>query len=126
MTLVRRGGRGYSAPSPAVAIEGSASLSRRLIAPALLATALLAACGPVSPELAARQCEDRANAAAGPTGEVGIGINNRGKVSTGIEIGVTSDFIRGRDPQAVYEDCVIAKTGQPPIRPLVLREGLLR
>lgn len=92
----------------------------------LLSLTAVAACGPVSPELAARQCEDRANAAAGPTGEVSVGINNRGKVGGGVEFGVTSDYIRGRDPYRVYEECVIAKTGQPPIRPLVLSEGLLR
>lgn len=86
----------------------------------------LAACGPVSPELAARQCEERANAAVAPTGEVGIGINNRGKVSTGIKVGVTSDYLRGADPYQVYEDCVRQKTGQGPIRPLELDEGLLR
>ena len=101
-------------------------MSRILIAPALLVAATLAACGPVSPELAARQCEERANAAAGPTGSASIGINNKGKVSTGVEIGVTSDYLKGRDPYEVYEQCVIAKSGQPPIRPLVLREGLLR
>ena len=101
-------------------------MPRVLILPALLTTALVVACGPVSPELAARQCEERANAAAGPTGSASIGINNKGKVSTGIEIGVTSDYIRQRDPYVVYEECVIAKSGQPPIRPLVLREGLLR
>ena len=101
-------------------------MPRLLILPAILLTATLAACGPVSPELAARQCAERANAAAGPTGEASIGINNMGKVSTGFEIGVSSDYLKGRDPYAVYEDCVIAKSGQPPIRPLVLREGLLR
>ena len=93
---------------------------------ALLGLLPLLACGPVSPELAARQCEERANAAVAPTGEVGIGINSDGKVGTRFEIGVTSDFIKGRDPYAVYEECVIQKSGQPPIRPLVLETGLLR
>lgn len=86
----------------------------------------LSACGPVSPELAARQCEERANAALGPTGEVGIGINNKGKVGGGIEIGVTSDYLRGADPYQVYESCVRQKSGQGPIRPLVLEPGLFR
>jgi hypothetical protein len=93
---------------------------------ALLVALTLTACGPVSPERAADMCEDRANAAAGPTGEVGIGINNSGKVSTGFEVGITSDYIRGRDPHAVYEECVRQKTGQGPIRPLVLDQGLFR
>ncbi len=93
---------------------------------AVVAFCGLMSCGPVSPELAARQCEERANAAVAPTGEVGIGINSDGKVGTRFEIGVTSDFIKGRDPYVVYEECVIQKSGQPPIRPLELETGLLR
>ncbi len=96
------------------------------LAPVIAALTLLAACGPVSPQRAADMCEDRANAAVGPTGEIGIGINNKGNTSGSFEIGVTSDFIQGRDPYQVYEDCVRQKTGQGPIRPLELREGLLR
>lgn len=87
---------------------------------AILGALLLAACGPMSPERAADLCEDRARAAAGPTGEIGIGINNRGETRGSVEIGVTSDYIRGRDPYIVYEECVRQKTGQGPIRPLEL------
>jgi hypothetical protein len=36
---------------------------------------LLAACGPLSPEAAARTCEARARAATGPTGEIYMGIS---------------------------------------------------
>lgn len=88
-----------------------------LIPAALL---LLTACAPMSPERAADVCEERARAAAGPTGEVGIGISSGGDVSPRIKIGVTSDFLRGRDPYLVYENCVREKTGQGPIRPLDL------
>lgn len=86
----------------------------------MLATAVsLGACGPVSPELAARQCEERARQADGPFGEVSVGIGSGGARSR-VELGVTSDFLQGRDPQEVYETCVRQKTGQGPIRPLVL------
>ncbi len=85
----------------------------------LLGGLVLAACGPMSPERAADVCEDRARAALGPTGTVGIGVGSGG-TSSSIEIGVTSDYIRGRDPYIVYEECVRQKTGQGPIRPLVL------
>ncbi|MEO8529690.1 MAG: hypothetical protein ABI459_00560 [Deltaproteobacteria bacterium] len=85
----------------------------------LIAAAGLAACGPISPELAAQQCQDRARAATGPTGNVTIGISNRGPVLGG-EIGITDDYLRGRDPQNVYDQCVRQKTGQGPIRPLDL------
>lgn len=92
----------------------------RPIAVLTFACLVLAACGPVSPELAARQCEERARAATGPTGEIGFGISSSGETAAGIEIGVTSDYLRGRDPYEVYDSCVRQKTGQGPIRPLVL------
>lgn len=82
--------------------------------------AIPAACGPMSPERAADFCEDRARAAAGPTGGVHVGVNSNGKVHTGLAIGVSTDFLKGSDPYVVYEDCVLQKTGQGPIRPLVL------
>ncbi|MEM9971970.1 MAG: hypothetical protein AAF762_12850 [Pseudomonadota bacterium] len=82
--------------------------------------AALAACGPVSPEAAANQCEVQARRAAGPTGEVGIGVNSDGRVSTGVAIGISLDALRGRDPVEVYEDCVFRKTGAAPIRPVNL------
>lgn len=81
----------------------------------------LVACGPVSPEAAADQCEERAQRAAGPTGEARIGVNSDKGVVGGVELTIGSDFIRGRDPQQVYETCVFNLTGQPPVRPLVLR-----
>lgn len=86
---------------------------------ALIGALFLTACGPVSPERAADMCEERARAATGPTGEIGIGVGSEG-VGSRIEIGVTSDYIRGRDPYIVYEECVRQKTGQGPIRPLEL------
>ncbi len=86
---------------------------------ACLGLLLLAACGPVSAERAADMCEDRARAATGPTGEIGIGVGSDGPGGS-FEIGVTSDYILGRDPYIVYEECVRQKTGQGPIRPLEL------
>ena len=81
---------------------------------------ILAGCGPVSPERAADMCAERARAATGPTGEVGVGITSDGDARGRIEIGITSDHIRGRDPYDVYDSCVRQKTGQGPIRPLEL------
>lgn len=85
----------------------------------LLILPILAACGPMSPELAADLCEERARGAVGPTGEVFLGVSNRGPVAGG-EISISSDWLTGRDPQVIYEQCVYARTGQGPIRPLVL------
>ena len=81
---------------------------------------LVSACGPMSPELAAKHCEERARAATGPTGQVGISVNNRGETRAGATIGITSDFLQGRDPYEVYDSCVRRKSGQGPIRPLIL------
>lgn len=81
----------------------------------------LAACGPVSPRLAADQCEQRARAAVGPTGEVYLGLASHTKgPAWGAEIGISSDFLAGRDPYEVYESCVRKLSGQGPIRPLDL------
>lgn len=88
---------------------------------AILAVAM-AACEPVpmSGEQAARACEERARAAQAPTGSVTIGVNSRSGPQLGASVGVTSDFLRGRDPMQVYESCVFQKTGQAPIRPPAL------
>ncbi len=83
----------------------------------------LAACTPVpvTPERAAEICEERARAAQGPTGRVTVGTNSNSGGFGGAEIGLSSDFLRGRDPAAVYEDCVFDRTGTAPIRPPRLR-----
>lgn len=90
---------------------------------AICALMWLAACDlpPPDPAVVANDCEDRARAAQGPTGSVTVGTNNRSGNFGEINLGVSSDFIRGRDPVAVYEECVIARTGEAPIRPPVLR-----
>ena len=91
---------------------------KRSAAPLLL---MLVACGPISPERAAEICEDRARAAQGPTGRVTVGTNSRDGGFGGLRIGVSSDFIAGRNPVEVYESCVFDRTGLAPIRPPVLR-----
>lgn len=90
------------------------------IVPVLLA---LAACAPqpVSPERAAELCEERARAAQGPTGRVTVGANSNDGPFAGAQIGLSADYLAGRDPAEVYEECVFARTGAAPIRPPVLR-----
>lgn len=73
-------------------------------------------CGSVNPELAAQRCEARARAATGPTGEVKFGVNSNTGAYSRAQIGVSSDFLLGRDPVQVYENCVLRKTGKLPIR----------
>lgn len=95
----------------------------RLTSIAVLSLTTIAACAPrpVDPERVAQQCEERARAAQGPTGSMTLGLNSRSGPSVGASIGVTGDFLAGRDPMQVYIDCVMQRTGQPPIRPPALR-----
>lgn len=89
---------------------------------ALISCVVMGACAvPLSPERAAEICEERARDAQGPTGSVTLGTNSRTGGFGRVEIGVTSDFISGRDPIEVYEECVFDRTGAAPIRPPVLR-----
>lgn len=79
---------------------------------------VLAACGPVTVEQAERQCFERARLAAGPRGEIGVGVGSDGRVAASVDVTVTSDYLGGRDPSAVFDACVYQKSGQPPSRPL--------
>jgi hypothetical protein len=89
-------------------------------APFMLA---LAACAPqpISPDRAAEICEERARAAQGPTGRVSIGANSNDGPFAGAQIGVTADYLVGREPVEVYRQCVYSRTGAAPIRPPRLR-----
>jgi hypothetical protein len=86
----------------------------------LIALAFLAACGPVSVEQAERQCFDRAQLAQKPRGEVAVGITSNGPAAR-VALDLSSDYLLRRDPAVVYETCVMAKSGQPPTRPLYAR-----
>ena len=84
----------------------------------LIPLLFLAACGPISVQEAERQCYERARLAQQPRGEVAVGVNSDGKAVGGLELTVTSDYIMGRDPSALYESCVMQKSGALPSRPL--------
>lgn len=90
-------------------------------APVLLLA--LAACDlpPPDPARVAAQCEARARAAQGPTGQVAVGTNSRTGGFGRVAVGISSDFLTGRDPVEVYNECVMSRTGAAPIRPPVLR-----
>lgn len=78
----------------------------------------LVACGPVTVQQAERQCFERARLAASPRGTVGLGVGSGGQAAGSIELTVSSDYLTGRDPSALFEACVYQKSGQPPSRPL--------
>jgi hypothetical protein len=84
---------------------------------------LLAACGPVPLDQAERYCVERARLAQQPRGEVAFGVGSDGKPDTAFAIEVSSDFLAGNDPSAVYESCVRQRAGQSPSRPLSAQPG---
>jgi hypothetical protein len=88
---------------------------------ALIPVVLLAACGPIPLAEAERQCFDSARLAQQPRGDVWMGVGSGGRPVGGIEVDVTSDYLMRRDPAAVYETCVMSKSGEPPSRPLYAR-----
>jgi hypothetical protein len=90
---------------------------------AVIALLLLSACGPVSLQQAERQCFERARLAQQPRGEVGIGVNSDGDIESSLELNISSDYIQGRDPSAVFDQCVFEKSGLPPSRPLYSYPG---
>jgi hypothetical protein len=84
----------------------------------LLAPLILVACGPIPVQQAERQCLERALLAKQPRGEVAVGVNSNGKAAGSFDVTVSSDFLFGRDPSAVFDICVQQKSGQAPSRPL--------
>jgi hypothetical protein len=84
---------------------------------------LLAACGPVPLAQAERYCVDRARLTQQPRGEFAVGVGSDGRPNTGFSVEVTSDFLVGNDPAAVYDSCVRQRAGQAPSRPLSAQPG---
>jgi hypothetical protein len=78
----------------------------------------LSGCGPVPLAQAERECFQRARLAQQPRGEIAVGAGSDGRTSGSLELTVTSDYIMGRDPSAVYDACVMQRAGVPPSRPL--------
>lgn len=76
----------------------------------------LVACGPISLQEAERQCFERARLAQQPRGEVAVGMNSAGRAIGGLEVTVTSDYVMGRDPAAVFQSCVVGRSGETPSR----------
>jgi hypothetical protein len=83
----------------------------------LVLALLLPGCGPVSLADAEQQCIEQAQYAQRPRGSISVGGNNRGEIGTRVTIGISSDFVQGRDPDQVYASCVLGKAGTTPSRP---------
>ncbi len=87
---------------------------RHMVLPAM---AILAACGPMSVDRAEDACFERARLAAGPRGLIAVGAGTGGAASK-VRIDLSSEWLQGKDPAALYNSCVYRKSGQFPRRPL--------
>jgi len=87
----------------------------------VLGLLLLAACGPVPVEVAERQCIESAQLAQKPRGSVGFAADSNGNFGTTLSIGISADYLAGRDPDQVYATCVYGRSGQNPTRPFSTR-----
>jgi hypothetical protein len=86
----------------------------------IVVLSVLAACGPPTLPIAQQveaKCSQEARGAAGPTGQVAVGVSSSNGLRSGISIGVTDDFLRGHDPAVVYAACYIRLTGAAPLTP---------
>jgi hypothetical protein len=92
----------------------------RAMLTALALIAPLAACGPMSVDAAERACFERARLAERPRGLVAVGAGSGGAAAK-LRLTISSDYIQGRDPSALYDACVYQKSGQPPRQPLYSR-----
>ena len=83
----------------------------------VLGLAVLSACGPIPVEVAEQQCLEPAQLAQRPRGSVGIVADSSGNVGTTFSIGISADYLAGKDPDQVYASCVYGRSGQNPTRP---------
>ncbi|MBL4873076.1 MAG: hypothetical protein JKY41_06700 [Rhodobacteraceae bacterium] len=58
-------------------------------------------------------CRDKADAASGPQGALGLSVGTGG-TNASISISVSDAFLRGDDPEVVYETCMneLSQNGQ--------------
>ena len=77
----------------------------------------LTACGPIPLAMAEQQCIEPAQLAQRLQGSFGIVADSNGNVGTTLSIGISSDYLAGRDPNQVYAQCVFQRSGQNPSRP---------
>lgn len=79
----------------------------RILAIPLIAGAALTGCTPpqMSYAEAMEFCHEKADAAAGPQGHVGLSIGTGGP-SASLSLSLSDSYLRGDDPAVVYETCM--------------------
>lgn len=83
-------------------------------------------CGPVPVHQAEASCLRDAELAARPRGSVAVGaIGGGGSTHAAgrVELELSSDYLRGRDPSSVFNSCVQRRSGEFPTRALVDQPG---
>jgi len=90
----------------------------KIAASAMLLPLILAGCGPVPVAQAERDCLERARLAERPHGTLRMGTSSRGGMRGRLDLDISSDWLAGRDPSAVFDECVVARSGRMPRRPL--------
>lgn len=83
----------------------------------ILGIAGLSACGPVTRVQAERECYEQARLAERPRGVVALGAGSGGHTWGGAGITISSDYLLGRDPEKVWQNCVHRRSGELPSRP---------
>ena len=84
----------------------------------------IAGCGPVPVERAEAICARKADLAGGPRGSVAMGVVGGGgsvRPAGRVHLELSSDYLMGRDPAAVYDRCVVERSGQLPLHPYIGR-----
>ncbi len=85
----------------------------------LAIVATLAACDdpePVSVEQAMATCMEPARKASSPATSIGLGVDSHKGVMSSFSIEFTEDYLAGRNPDDVFEECVIKHSGHRPDR----------
>ncbi len=79
----------------------------RFVSLAVLAPIALAACAPQPMTLkqAMAYCQEKADAAAGVHGNVGLSLGTGG-TSASLSLSVSDSYLRGDDPKIVYDTCM--------------------
>lgn len=83
----------------------------------LCAALPLMSCGPIPLAQAERECLSQARLAQQPRGSVGLGVGSDGRAHVVGDVTISSDFLNGRDPSQVYDNCVVRRSGEMPSRP---------
>ncbi len=90
---------------------------RTLTWPVISGLLALVGCGPMPVDVAMQNCIEPAQLAQRPRGSVEFMADNRGNVGTSLSLGISTDYLAGRDPDQVFQRCVQNRSGQPPLVP---------